>query len=91
MNTYRGSKNIPLQWAAFTAEYAKNMEIYKKMEELEEGSKHNLAVANNNFDKEKIKFATASGKELNEGYLEIIAEDAYINEAYNIMLDWINK
>lgn len=91
MNTYRGSKNIPLQWAAFTAEYAKNMEIYKRMEELEEGSKHNLAVANNNFDKEKIKFATASGKELNEGYLEIIAEDAYINEAYNIMLDWINK
>ena len=32
-----------------------------------------------------------SGKSLNEKYIEIIAEDAYISEAYSIMLDWINK
>lgn len=84
------SRDIPLQWQTYTVAYLKNMSILNQLEELEE-SKKKLPVSNNNFDKEKIKFATASGQSLNEKYIDIIAEDAYISEAYNIMLDWINK
>ncbi len=65
--------------------------VYKQLEEIEDGNKKPLSVSNNNFDKEKITFATASGKALNEKYLEIIAQDTYIGEAYNIILDWLNK
>lgn len=91
MKQYKDSREVPLQWQPYTAAYLKSVQVYKQLEETEESNKKILTVSNNNFDKEKIKFATASGKTLNEKYLEIIAEDAYINEAYNIMLDLINK
>ncbi len=91
MKANRNGRDVPLQWQPYTTAYLKSAAIYKQLEEMEEGGKKTLSVSNNNFDKEKIKFATASGKQLNEKYIEIIAEDAYINEAYSIMLDWINK
>lgn len=84
-------REVPLQWQAYLAAYLKNEAMYKTMEAIEHGRKKDLEVSNNNFDKEKIKFATTSGRELNETYIEHIAADAYINEACSIMLDWLNN
>jgi carboxyl-terminal processing protease len=88
---YTTGRDIPLQWQNYITGYIKNQGMYNIMQRIEDGNEKGMAVSNNNFDKEKIKFATASGKQLNETYLKHIAADAYINEAYSIMLDWLNK
>ncbi len=84
-------RDIPLQWQGFTAAYLENTAMYTTIQEAEDGRDEKISVNNNNFDKEKITFATASGKELNETYLRHIARDAYITEAYRILLDWVNN
>jgi carboxyl-terminal processing protease len=88
---FKEGRDVPLQWQTYMAAYIKNEEMYKAMQAIEDGKQTGLQVSNNNFDKEKIKFATPSGKALNETYIEHIAADAYINEAYSIMLDWLSK
>lgn len=91
MEQFHKKRDIPLQWQSYTTAWRKNTTLLRQLEDMDEHSRNKLPVSNNNFDKEKITFATASGKKLNSKYIEIIAGDAYIHEAYNIMLDWINK
>lgn len=91
VKAYTSGRDIPLQWQNYITGYIKNQGMYQIMQHIEDGNEKGIGVSNNNFDKEKIKFAAASGKELNETYLKHIAADAYINEAYSIMLDWLNK
>lgn len=91
MQQFYRKLDIPLQWQSYTTAWIKNTALLRQLEELEDSNRKKLPVSNNNFDKEKITFATASGKKLNDKYMEIIAGDAYIHEAYKIMLDWINK
>jgi len=88
---FKAGRDIPLQWQTYIAAYLKNEAMYKTMQGIEDGKEKGMLVSNNNFDKEKIKFATASGQELNATYLKHIAADVYINEAYSILLDWLDK
>ncbi len=87
----RLGREIPLQWQTYIPAFIANEAMYKTIQAIEDGKAGGLRVSNNNFDSEKIKFATVSGVELNETYLRHIASDAYIKEAYNILLDWLNK
>ena len=60
------------------------------VEMVEEQKSKLLTVTNNNFDSEKIRFATESGKELNDVYLQQVASDPYIHESFRILQDWLS-
>lgn len=92
IKTMEQGRKIPLQWNTYIPEYRKNMEMYQALQQLErDGVQNIVSVNNNNFDKEKIKFASPSGKQLNDTYLRQIAADHYVIEAFNILHDWIRK
>ena len=50
-----------------------------------------IPVSNNGFDSQRIDLSTQHSKEVNETYLKHVRDDMTIREAYNIMMDWINK
>ena len=83
-------RDIPLQWPAYTAMYKKSKEMMALVEMVEEQKSKLLTVTNNNFDSEKIRFATESGKELNDVYLQQVASDPYIHESFRILQDWLS-
>jgi len=80
--------DIPLQWLPYIAMHIKGVEMYAAIEAGMEKIKKQFAVTNNNFDSEKIKFTSETGKEINKNHLEDIELDNHIIEAYNIMMDW---
>lgn len=84
-------RDIPLQWNTYVAFYKKNIGMINTLASVEDNKVKMLNVSNNDFDKAKINFASASGQKINDAYLARIAADIYINEAVNILQDWINK
>lgn len=80
--------DIPLQWLPYMAMHAKGIAMYAAIEDGEDKVKKLFTVTNNNFDSEKIKFTSESGKEINQSHLEDIEFDNHIIEAFNIMMDW---
>ncbi len=91
MGEYRKGRNIPLQWAAYTAQYKKNKAIFKLLKEDDDTQLTSVFVRNNSFDKERIMVSSARGKETNDVYLKHVQTDKTIEEAYRIMMDWTGK
>lgn len=84
-------RDVPLQWAGYTAFYKKSIGTLNTLTSVEDNKVKRLNVSNNDFDKAKISFASANGQKINDAYVARIAADIYINEAVNILQDWINK
>ncbi|MCB9225390.1 MAG: carboxy terminal-processing peptidase [Crocinitomicaceae bacterium] len=75
-------------------EYQKNEQIWDKLwDELltaETSPSKDFTVTNNAFDLEIMKMDEYRS-ELNKEYLEIVQKDAYISEAYHVLVDYINS
>lgn len=91
MQQMNEGREVPLQWQPYSNMYKNSKAMMAMVEMIEEQKEKLLPVTNNNFDTEKIKFATESGKQLNEVYLHHIASDAYIAECFRILQDWLAK
>ena len=91
MKEYKNGINIPLQWNSYAAEYNKRMEIFKMLGKQEKLPAAVIPITNNGFDSQRINLSTQHSKAVNETYLKHVQKDLTIAEAYNIMMDWINK
>ena len=90
LQEYKSGRTIPLQWNSYTSQYKKTMEMFKLLSR-EERPAGIIPVSNNGFDSQRIDLSTQHSKEVNETYLKHVRDDMTIREAYNIMMDWINK
>lgn len=89
LQQFVNNRKIPLQWTSYVAAYQEAMEQFKLMEAKPSVESRELPVTNNNFDQEKIRFASAAGQMINENNISRIANDPYIKEACSILKDWI--
>ena len=87
---YKTGIAVPLQWSSYAAEYAKRMEMFKLPDE-EAKAAAAVSVTNNSFDNQRITLSTEHSKQVNATYLKHVQKDMTLGEAYNIMMDWINK
>jgi carboxyl-terminal processing protease len=92
LKKYNTARTISLQWSSYAAQYNEAIKQYAVIEKEDAKPKTSLInVSNNGFDKQKIQFYNARGKSANQDYLDDIANDDFIIEAYNILMDWNNK
>ncbi|MFT3911552.1 MAG: carboxy terminal-processing peptidase [Ferruginibacter sp.] len=92
MSQNRKSQDIPLQWPAYAAHANKLLEMFKLLSEDDEEVKSSvITVSNNAFDKSRISMSSAKSKEINDVYLKHVQADKTVEEAYQIMMDWIGK
>jgi len=89
MKQMNEGRDIPLQWSTYTGMYKRSKEMMALVEMIDKQKSKLLTVTNNNFDSEKIRFATQSGRELNDVYLHQVASDPYIAESFRILQDWL--
>ncbi len=87
---YRTGRVVPLHWSGYAVSHKKNMDMLKLISEGEKTTSA-IIVTNNQFDGQRIILSTIKSKEVNATYLEHVQNDKYINEAYQIMMDWIQK
>jgi carboxyl-terminal processing protease len=87
---FNKERTISLQWSGYATQYAAAMKMYKQFGKEEKGS-GNIAVTNNGFDWQRIMQSTPRSKEINETYLKHLQNDATLEEAYRILMDWNGK
>ena len=86
---YKAGITVPLQWSSYATAYTRRMEMFKLDEE--EKTAIGIAVTNNSFDSQRINVSTEHSKEVNATYLKQVQKDMMLEEAYDIMMDWIVK
>jgi carboxyl-terminal processing protease len=92
LKEYKNGRTIPLQWNSYAVHYRKTMEMFKQFSKEDGPTGHStITVTNNGFDLQRINLSAAHSKEINKTYVEHVQEDRVLNEAYNIMMDWIGK
>lgn len=91
MSQRRKSLQVPLQWPAFAENINKTLEMFQSLRDEDDGKMvTGLHVTNNSFDAEGIRQSTERSNQINNVYLRHIQADKVIDEAYKIMMDWIN-
>ncbi len=88
---YKIGRAIPLQWNTYALHYAKTADMFKQLDKDENTGQSAIRVTNNGFDLQRINLSASHNKEINKVYLEHVQEDRVLNEAFKIMMDWINK
>ena len=71
-------------------DHEKEEEGTKEWDKKKDSAASPLKVANNRFDVERIKLKSETAQQVNSSYISRIADDDYIRESYNILMDWIN-
>jgi len=87
---YHTGRTIPLQWNSYALHYKKAQAVFKELGN-DDAELTVLSVTNNGFDRQRINESTQKSKANNEVYLKHVQKDITLAEAYNIMMDWINK
>lgn len=82
-------EKIPLNIEAYQLNEKKMNDWYDALWDSEELAAQQFQVMNNKYDIEIMKMNEFRSK-LNEEYLENVAKDLYIGEAYDILVDYIN-
>lgn len=80
---------IPLEFSEYLEQEREYELFLEKLFGLVEYKTESFKATNNQFDLEIMKM-NSYRKELNEAYLLRIEEDIYIDEAYKVILDYIN-
>lgn len=91
LKEYRTGRTIPLQWNTYIAHYQRTMKMFRQLSNDEQARTTGIRVTNNGFDSHRINLSTTHSREINSTYLQMAEKDMLLNEAYHIMLDWINK
>ncbi len=90
MNFFNTPGRIALNQKGFS-QYIKQIErISHTAEDAEKVKKSSIQAKNNSFDK-KLYEINSNLKEFNEGILESISSDLFINEAFMILKDMVNQ
>lgn len=85
------SQDIPLQWALYAARANKVLEMFALLkDEDDEKLSTTLGVRNNTFDQARNSMASAKSKEINDVYVKHVRSDKTLEEAYRIMMDYID-
>ena len=88
----RKSQDVPLQWTGYVTYTNKLLEMFALLTTDDNEKKTSLiTVSNNAFDKSRINMSTTKSKEINEVYIKHVQADKTVEEAYQIMTDWIGK
>ncbi|WP_462220133.1 carboxy terminal-processing peptidase [Ferruginibacter sp.] len=90
MEKNKKERNINLQWAGYATQYSDAMKMFKQFKE-DEKDKSSVSVTNNGFDWQHIMQSTERSKEINNTYLKQLKNDATLQEAYRILMDWNGK
>jgi carboxyl-terminal processing protease len=90
MEKNKKERNINLQWAGYATQYSDAMKMFKQFKE-DEKDKSSIRVTNNGFDWQRIMQSTERSKEINNTYLKQLKNDATLEEAYRILMDWNGK
>ncbi len=91
MTEYKNGRIIPLQWNTYAVHFSRTADMFKQLDKDKNTTPTGIPVTNNTFDQERIDLSTLRNKEINKTYLDHVQSDMILKEAYNIMLDWINK
>lgn len=83
-------QEVPLNIEAYRAHEKRMNDYYSTLWDSEESKAEQFEVINNKYDLEIMKINDFRSK-LNDEYLENVAKDLYIGEAYNIILDYIKS
>ncbi len=90
LKDYRTGRTIPLQWNGYAVHYKRSLAMFKDLNK-EDAEVAVLSVTNNGFDRQRVNVSSQHSKENNDAYLKQVQKDITLAEAYNIMMDWINK
>ncbi|MDJ1504928.1 carboxy terminal-processing peptidase [Xanthocytophaga agilis] len=82
------NRSIPLHPASYRTYVLETYIGWEEFEKTMEDAKASFTVENTGYDKEVLQI-DAYTKEINEGLIENITQDIYIEEAYQIMKDWL--
>lgn len=91
MQQYKKARAIPLQWAGYAAYYKETIKAFGSLKEDDAVKQTLLRVTNNGFDWQQVLQSTQRSREINGTYIQHIATDAEIAEAFTILLDWNEK
>ncbi len=80
---------IPLQWSAYVNHYKKAQQDFKLLEGRD--TLTTIRVRNNSFDYERIRQSSERQRGTNSIYLKHVQGDAEIEEAYQILMDWVQN
>lgn len=81
--------SIPLNWIGYIALRKKQKEYFSAISEDDSYPTSTLLVTNNTYDIEKYKFIDEDAREIVNENLQDISEDFYIQEALQVLQDWI--
>ena len=88
LHQYTAGRTIPLQWSNYVTHYKNTLAMFDALkDDMKKGAI--ASVGNNGFDKERIDQSGEQGKKINETYLKNIKNDHTIDEAYEIMMNWV--
>jgi carboxyl-terminal processing protease len=84
----RRSKPLSLKWEDAEKKIKENVAEWESIKESSEKPSTAYQVENHSLDKDRMKI-DAYRREINDNWLKNISNDAYIDEAYHIMTDYI--
>ena len=83
-------RTVNLQWSSYALQYSEAIKMFKQFKE-DEKKISSIFVTNNGFDWQRIMQSAERSKEINNTYLNQLVNDATLEEAYKILLDWNGK
>jgi len=89
--TKKQPRTIPLKWDQYATYYQTRNVALKDMEAADENVATAFKPGNNSIDKERAGFLSQQGKDINAYRVSTLQKDLFLNEAYQVMLDWINQ
>jgi carboxyl-terminal processing protease len=89
LREYKTGRTIPLQWNSYVVHYARTSAMFKQLDKDDMKTGSLISVTNNGFDLQRINLSATHQKETNKVYLDHVQKDKVLNEAYNIIMDWI--